>query len=353
MIWTLGGRNSDFAYVDEDGNTHNNRTHHHAFGFQHDARISDDLSQVTMFDNHALNTTAGECVPGEDCSRGLKLELHYGDSEFWSFLPPSIPHKKEKQLIRLFFFPSVTYRILTTSPHPASLQSSMQGNRRTLPPSHPSDQETVLVGWGASPAITEHIYSTSNSSTDSASGPDDGQVAMDIQFGRVGFGPDFYRAQKVPAGGWVGRPRGWGPAVAVVAADADADAAAGGEDGEGEGLTVYVSWNGATEVRGWEIVSRRSSVHLFIVHLANSLPQMGAESVDAFDGDDDYDGGGATGTCSYRRRVEKDGFETGIPLRGPGGGEVRFVRVEAIGADGEVLGTSEVVEARAGEVSYG
>jgi hypothetical protein len=57
-----------------------------------------------------------------------------------------------------------------------------------------------------------------------------GKTLLDFRFGRSGV--DSYRAYRF---GWVGRPHSK-PAVAV------------------KGNTIYASWNGATEVRSWQLL---------------------------------------------------------------------------------------------------
>ena len=68
------------------------------------------------------------------------------------------------------------------------------------------------------------------------------------------------------------------------------------------GLTVYASWNGATQVTAWRVLggSRRGALH-------------------------------ALGSSTKRR-----GFETAIPV----GSTPPFLAVQALGAGGRVLGTS-------------
>lgn len=80
-----------------------------------------------------------------------------------------------------------------------------------------------------------------------------------------------------------------------------------------DGVTVYVSWNGATEVEGWKVLGGSSSTRLEPV--------------------------------GY---VRKNGFETEYTLGGSGhghrGAEYSYVQVEAVGSRGEVLGKSDVVK---------
>jgi hypothetical protein len=148
--------------------------------------------------------------------------------------------------------------------HPKALLSTSQGNAQFLPGGH------VLVGWGSKPYVTEFTR--------------DGEVLLDMRLGSLRF--DSYRAYRF---GWVGRPLDR-PAVAAVA-----------EDG---GTTVYVSWNGATEVAGWSVLAGPDEEHLAEV-----------------------------------AQAPKGGFETAIDV--PGRAEV--FRVAALDANGHVLRTSPAV----------
>jgi hypothetical protein len=94
-----------------------------------------------------------------------------------------------------------------------------QGNLQRLP------NGNYFVGWGHESRFTEF-------------GPR-GTILFDGKFGRGRV--DSYRAYRLQ---WVGRPTR-PPAVTVA------------------GRTVYVSWNGATEVRQWELLTgaRKTSLH--------------------------------------------------------------------------------------------
>jgi Arylsulfotransferase (ASST) len=94
--------------------------------------------------------------------------------------------------------------------HSPPLVAVDQGNMQKLPDGN------YLVGWGHQPYVTEF-------------GPH-GKTLLDFRFGRSGV--DSYRAYRFP---WIGRPHSK-PTVAV------------------EGDSLYVSWNGATEVRSWQLL---------------------------------------------------------------------------------------------------
>lgn len=102
--------------------------------------------------------------------------------------------------------------------HPQSLQGGPEGSYGTLP------NGNVLIGWGAQPSITEYIAKNNT-------------CVFNVQFAIFNVGPDNYRSYKA---NWLGEPT-WNPAIASST--------------EEDGSKVWVSWNGATEVRQWTLVS--------------------------------------------------------------------------------------------------
>ncbi|TGJ82944.1 hypothetical protein E0Z10_g5821 [Xylaria hypoxylon] len=169
-------------------------------------------------------------------------------------------------------YDAMEVRLVSEFYHPQSVQAWAQGGYHLLP------NGNAILGWGVVPAMTEF---------DEA-----GNVVMDVQLRpwnttESGGGP-LYRVYKFD---WVGQPL-WQPTCAFV-------------DG-----TVYVSWNGATEVASWSLVGGPS--HLTMGHITT---------------------------------VEKDGFETSIQLSE----EVSFIRVDALTADGKIIGFSNVVDTSSGD----
>jgi hypothetical protein len=79
----------------------------------------------------------------------------------------------------------------------------------------------VFVGWGSAPYLTEH--------------DGEGNLLFD-----AGFPPEVesYRAFRFP---WTGRPQA-APDLA-------------GESESGDRVTLYASWNGATEVASWQVLA--------------------------------------------------------------------------------------------------
>jgi Arylsulfotransferase (ASST) len=145
--------------------------------------------------------------------------------------------------------------------HPSPLLASSQGDAQILPDGH------VVVGWGAQPYLTEFTRT--------------GTVVFDAHFNK---GADSYRVFRFP---WVGRPTDR-PALAVRR--------------DGDELTVYASWNGATEVRRWRVLAGDDGAHL--------RPAV---------------------------TVARTGFETAIAVKT----KARYVAVQALDEAGRVLGTSE------------
>lgn len=114
-------------------------------------------------------------------------------------------------------YDAMTAEVVREYFHPRSLQSIATGSYAAL------GSGNVLIGWGSQPAVTEFRGDA---------------VVMDLQNAPLSPGERWgeigpYRAFKMD---WVGRPT-WGPSIAF------------------DGGTVYLSWNGATEVESWVVVS--------------------------------------------------------------------------------------------------
>lgn len=119
--------------------------------------------------------------------------------------------------------------------HPEALFAIYQGNVQTLP------NGNVFVGWGSAPHLSEFSR--------------DGRLLFDAR-----FPPDVesYRAFRFP---WEGRPEE-DPAIAI-------------EPGDGDEVTVYASYNGATDVTEWEVLAGPGPEQLKAV---GSVPREGFET---------------------------------------------------------------------------
>ena len=144
--------------------------------------------------------------------------------------------------------------------HTPPLVAVDQGNMQKL------TNGNYLVGWGHQPYVTEF-------------GPH-GKTLLDLRFGPSGA--DSYRAYRF---GWVGRPRSK-PAIAV------------------ERDMLYASWNGATEIKAWQLL-----------------------------------GGAEQKKLKPLLTVPKTGFETAIALPS----EVAWVAVRALDRLGRSMARSAVV----------
>jgi hypothetical protein len=152
--------------------------------------------------------------------------------------------------------------------HPAPVLAATQGNAESLPGGR------LFVGWGSQGRWSEFAK--------------DGSLRYDAE---LPDGFDSYRVYREP---WEGHPR-TKPSVAAHAA--------------GGATTVYVSWNGATEVAAWRVLA------------------------------------GATETqLAASTRARRQGFETAIAV--PGAPPV--VAVQALDRTGRVLATSRPVRVAVG-----
>lgn len=150
--------------------------------------------------------------------------------------------------------------------HPDEIVSVSQANMQVLP------NGNVFIGWGSAPRFSEFS--------------EDGDLLFD---GRMPSGVNSYRAYRHE---WIGQP--------VEPPDVLAESGMAGT------VTVYVSWNGATEVASWQVWAGPD---------AGQLQPVGASA-------------------------PRDGFETTIPVQS----EEPYFAVQALDAAGNLLGTSEAVQ---------
>jgi arylsulfotransferase ASST len=165
-----------------------------------------------------------------------------------------------------------TATLVTSYKHPENLLAPFEGSAQFL------SNGNVFVGWGAIPYFTEFDAQ--------------GRVLLDARFGKgtakitePDQDADTYRAFRFV---WQGHPTDR-PAVVM------------------NGGTLYVSWNGATEVKRWQVLAGK-------------------------------DVGNLTAIAS----APKSGFETSIPVST----SQDFVAVRALDGNGAVLGTSKLVAAK-------
>ena len=160
---------------------------------------------------------------------------------------------------------AMTAKLVREYTHPDKVRSATQGNLQVLPDGN------VFVGWGSAPLLSEFGH--------------EGGLLFSAAFPEEG---ESYRAFRFP---WKGLPKD----------DPDLVARRGPEDR----VTLYVSWNGATEVATWRV-------------LAGPSPDRLEEIVSA----------------------PRKGFETAIVVRTT----ETYVGVQARDRSDRVLGTSKVLE---------
>ncbi len=149
--------------------------------------------------------------------------------------------------------------------HPDKILAATQGNGQVLP------NGNVFVGWGSEPYFSEFSR--------------DGKLLFDASFASQ---VESYRAFRFP---WKGQPQ---DRPAVVA-----------ESGSEDEVTLYVSWNGATEVDTWQVLA-----------------------------------GGDPDELEPAGTAPRKGFETAVTLYT----KEPYVAVRAKDSSGRILGSSEAIK---------
>jgi Arylsulfotransferase (ASST) len=163
---------------------------------------------------------------------------------------------------------AMTATLLHQYTHPGILAGS-QGSTQLLA------NGNVFVGWGEVPRVSEFNHA--------------GHIVFDATLGEK---YECYRAFRLP---WTGTPAD-APAISLA--------------GAGRELTAYASWNGATEVRGWQLLAGGS--------------------------------GGANGALRPVASVPASGFESALPAAAAAERGARLA-VQALDAHGASLGRSKVL----------
>jgi len=177
--------------------------------------------------------------------------------------PPSV-HSQSRGLELSLNLKSMTATVAAQRQHSPALLAEFEGNVQLLPDSDD------FIGWGQQPYFTDYNGR--------------GQLVLDGRF--VGT-TSSYRAYEFP---WSGTPA-VPPAVAATTARRT--------------TTVYATWNGATAVHGWRVLSGPSATSL-----------------------------------RATRAVTKTGFETQTTINA-----ARYVAVQALDAQGRTLATSAALRA--------
>lgn len=191
--------------------------------------------------------------------------------------------------------------------HPRRLQAQSQGSLQPLGMDAAAAVtgagevfERVFIGWGRCPSFTEHDAIT-------------GETLLDVQFSpwhsdEIVDALDNYRAYRMD---WKAEPW-WDPVMALRASEE-------GEEEEEE-LDVYVSWNGATEVKSWAV--------------------RGLLTEGSAIGDRDE--------APLLATSARTGFETKMHVNQTG---LVYMWAEALDAEGSVIRKSDVVDFKGGNVT--
>ena len=176
-------------------------------------------------------------------------------------------HEQSRGIVLELDMDQMTASLIHEYTRPEGIVARSQGNIQILP------NGNAFVGWGSEPFFSE--YSS------------DGQLLFDARF--ASYTNESYRAFRFP---WTGRP--------------DDEPAVVAEAGIGDGeVTIYASWNGATEVASWRV-------------LAGSRPDA----------------------MKPLRTLPREGFETVLNVQADG----PYVGVQAMDSSDRVLGVSQAVE---------
>ena len=264
VIWTLGGKSNDFKDLSEGSATD--------FAFQHHARwVNKELTKISIFDdrnsfeifNRVHNDTRGIIVEIDADARTVRLDKVYHATH-------NITSVRMGGM-----------QVLQDSPEP--------GN--------------VILGYGNEPAWTEYAPN--------------GTVLFDIALGPIRAGrasADNYRVLKV---NWTGEPT-WNPSIA---AGPDAhyhfnetrstfEVLRGDKFGNFfRNTTAYFSWNGATDIAYWLVLSSETSPNMTI-------------------------------TSNFEARIPKTGFE--MHYKASYG--TKYLRAMAVSASDVIIGASPVLE---------
>ena len=138
--------------------------------------------------------------------------------------------------------------------------ATYQANVQDLPDGN------VFVGWGSAPFFSEHRRG--------------GELLFEARFPEE---VESYRAFRFP---WEGRPSD-SPTVTGV-------------EGSEDRVTVYASWNGATEVERWEVLAGSGPDELWPL---GSAPKKGFETEISFTTDEDYVAVGALDRSGRRMGI--------------------------------------------------
>ncbi|KAI4716718.1 hypothetical protein E4T48_07085 [Aureobasidium sp. EXF-10727] len=247
-IYKISGTNGSILWTLSGNSPDIDHSNNLNFSWQHDARFLSSNATTTIlsfFDNAGVGASDPSKTTG-NCSRGVVLEMNTS------------------------VFP-ITTNLLRSYNHPNREISIARGNMQTLP------NDNVFINWATKGLVSE--FSSS------------GSLLMTAKFSDENMGT--YRGYKFP---FEGRPL-TPPLIKSMIH---------GSSSAGCNTFHYISWNGATDVKSWNLWGSERNIS------------------EAF---------------SLLAKVDKTGFETMYMTTG----YIRFVFVEAVGNNGEVMARSVVI----------
>lgn len=208
-LWILGGAQNQFTDLSSGQATN--------FAWQHHARwVDEEAGILSLFDNGS----AGPIMTSASESRGMLIQIDTEQmtvtllTEYTGQSPILSASQGSVQV-----FDALPSPFASTLSLGANASASRSGDEDE---GEDHRQPHVLVGWGSSAAFSEYTLA--------------GSLLCEVHFAAsVSFWLGLvksYRAMKTFD--WVGRPRE--PPAAII-----------------DGGKVFVSWNGATEVRSWQL----------------------------------------------------------------------------------------------------
>ncbi|KAG9667023.1 hypothetical protein KCU99_g9435, partial [Aureobasidium melanogenum] len=274
IIWILGGKRNAFDDLSEGRSKATNIAYQHFARFHNLTEFpvlladeiklhpTKDVDGVTKMLVSAFDNGADSEGTGHRPSRGVLIEVTY---------PTKGPSSVEG---------AYTAKLIQEYTHPAQFISSSQGSMQIIPSDEISDPR-VLLGYGYVGVWTEFTA--------------DGSVLCDNRFSTMSsWGKGDVQSYRALKASWKGEPS-WPPTVAF---------------GDGKQSSVFVSWNGATEVKVWKLQQAEES----------TCPDENWEDISA---------------------TQKKGFETELDLKD---GNMRYLRVVALDGDAKVLGITNTLD---------
>lgn len=227
IIWRLGGKHNMFQNSGEESATDFVSQHHARFhdltDFPNLLKAEIEIQQAKGYDGMTtqlisiFDNGADDRMRVRDYSRGLLLEISYPT--------PSAPSSSEDDDDDASTPRQLGYsaRVVKIYIHPENVTTDSQGSFEVIPSMVSGQDPTIGIGWGQKPVWTEFTA--------------DGQTLCDLHFApKKSVDRLQIQSYRTFKDSWIGRPQN--PPSAALGPDS---------------ASVFVSWNGATEVATWRL----------------------------------------------------------------------------------------------------